>query len=164
MSKLSKYRDIAEHRRSTWSSTNTFPFFFPFGNSTPTGVIIFNFGIPNSFSVYTRCFFLVGTADLVFCCLGGGPLGFFETLLFVFAPDALGLPEPLELLPFLERGLDLTVLVGAMDDRLLNVLQLLKSQILRLRAKIKRARSARDEEIPYRPRQYYPQVLGVMGS
>lgn len=75
---------------------------------------MFNFGIPSSFSVYTRFFFLAGAADLVFCCLGGGALGFFETLLFVFAPRAPGFPGPLELLPSLENDFDLTVLVGAM--------------------------------------------------
>ena len=75
---------------------------------------MFSFGIPNSLSVYTRFFFLAGAADLVFCCLGGGALGFFETLLFVFAPRVPILPEPLELLPSLENDLDLTVLVGAM--------------------------------------------------
>ena len=105
---------ITKRGRPTWSSTNTFPFFFPFGNSTPTGVIIFSFGIPSSFSVYTRFFFLVGAADLVFCCLGGGPLDFFETLLFVFAPNVPVFAEPLELLPFLGTDFDLFVVVVAM--------------------------------------------------
>ena len=75
---------------------------------------MFSFGIPSSFSVYTRFFFLVGAADLVFCCLGGGAFGFFEALDFVFAPRAPGLPEPLEFLPSFVKDLDLTVLVGAM--------------------------------------------------
>ena len=83
---------------------------------------MFIFGIPNSFSVYTRFFFLAGTADLVFCCLGGGALGFFETLLFVFALRVPEFPEPLELLPSLECDFDLTVLVGAMTDHLVYVL------------------------------------------
>lgn len=113
MGQQAKYRDVAKHGRPTWSSTNTFPFFFPFGKSTPTGVIIFNFGISNSFSVYTRFFFLVGAMDLVFCCLGGGPFSFLETLLVVFAPKALDFAELLELLVYLETVLDLTVLVGA---------------------------------------------------
>lgn len=42
----------------TLSSTNTLPFFFPRGFSTPTGVTMFSVGMPNSFSVYTLCFFL----------------------------------------------------------------------------------------------------------
>ena len=75
---------------------------------------MFNFGTPNSFSVYTRFFFLVGAIDLVFCCLGGGALGLFETLLFVFVLETSDFPEPLKFLPFLEKDLDLTVLVGAM--------------------------------------------------
>ena len=112
--KLVNDQHITKHGRPTWSSTNTFPFFFPFGNSTPIGVTIFSFGIPSSFSIYSRFFFLVGVADLVFCCLGGGPLDFFETLLVVFAPNVPVFPEPLELLPFFETDLDLTVLVGAM--------------------------------------------------
>ena len=112
--KLVNGQGITKQGRPTWSSTNTFPFFFPFGNSTPTGVIIFSFGIPSSFSVYTRFFFLVGAADLVFCCLGGGPLDFFETLLFVFAPNVPVFPESLKLLPFLGMDFDLIVLVGAM--------------------------------------------------
>ena len=75
---------------------------------------MFNFGIPNSFSVYIHLFFFAGVADLVFCCLGGGAFGFFETLLFVLTPRALDFPEPLLPLLSLEKILDLTVLVGAM--------------------------------------------------
>lgn len=114
MSQRARYRDVAKYGRPTWSSTNTFPFFFPFGSSTPTGVIIFNFGIASSLSVYTRFFFLTGAVDLVFCCLGGGPLSFLDTLLIVFAPKALDFPELLEFLAFLGTVFDLTVLVGAM--------------------------------------------------
>lgn len=68
----------------TLSSTKTFPFFFPFGFSTPIGVIIFNAGISNSFSVYTfLLFFNVGRLPALFCGFGGRPLPFgfldFET-------------------------------------------------------------------------------------
>lgn len=56
----------------------------------------------------------MGAADLVFCCLGGGPLDFFATLLFVFAPNVAVFPELLDILPFLGIDLDLIVLVGAM--------------------------------------------------
>lgn len=85
----------------TLSSTKTLPFFFPRGFSTPTGVIIFSFGKPNSFSVYTLRFFFNGpVVDFVFCCFGGGAFTFFDTRFLVFAPRALGLPEVL--LPLLD--------------------------------------------------------------
>lgn len=35
----------------TRSSTNTLPFFFPFGFCTPMGVTMFSSGIPRSFSL-----------------------------------------------------------------------------------------------------------------
>jgi hypothetical protein len=65
----------------TRSSTKTFPFFFPLGFSTPTGVIILSVGMPNSFSVYTRRFFFFTGPPLDF---NGGALLFggfrcFET-------------------------------------------------------------------------------------
>ena len=107
------YPSIKGHQH-TWSSTKILPFFLPLGNSTPTGVIIFNFGIPSSSSVYTRRFFFTGPdADLVFCCFGGGALIFFEILfLGPFEPF-----KPLSPLPPLAR-LDLfrTVLVSAMSS------------------------------------------------
>ena len=86
----------------TLSSTKTLPFFFPRGFSTPTGVIMFSFGKPSSFSVYTfRFFFFCGpVADFVFCCFGGGAFGFFDTRFLVLAPRALGLFEVL--LPLLD--------------------------------------------------------------
>lgn len=74
----------------TLSSTKTFPFFLPFGFSTPTGVIIFSAGIPNSFSVYTLLFFFsVARFPALFCGLGGGPL-LFGFLLFE-TPSPCGL-------------------------------------------------------------------------
>ena len=95
----------------TESSTKTFPFFFPFGKSTPTGVIILSFGIPNSSSVYIRFFFFAGrAAGLVFCCLGGGAFSFLEIRVFDVPPDDSGFLEPLVPLMFFED--DLTVRVG----------------------------------------------------
>lgn len=56
------------------------PFFFPLGALIPVGVIMFNFGIPSSSSVYTfRLPFLAAENDLVFCCFGGGS---FDARLF----------------------------------------------------------------------------------
>lgn len=81
---------------------------------------MFNFGIPSSFSVYILGFFFTGPgADLVFCCLGGGPLICLETrgldpLLFLslwFFDCELFLPPLLTV--FAELILELTVLVGA---------------------------------------------------
>jgi hypothetical protein len=52
-----------------------FPFFFPFGGCTPTGVTMLSFGMLSSFSVYARRFFAAGTGSgFVFCCRGGGAL------------------------------------------------------------------------------------------
>ncbi len=101
------------------SSTKTFPFFFPFGASTPTGVIIFSFGIPNSLSVYVHFFFFgLGIADFVFCCFGGGALAnfdFFEMRELDVGPLAPGLLDDLETLGLLVLGTFVrTVLVGAM--------------------------------------------------
>jgi hypothetical protein len=70
-----------EERKHTLSSTKTFPFFVPFGVSTPIGVIVFKAGIPSSFSVYTLLFFFnVARFPALFCGFGGGPLlcGFFD--------------------------------------------------------------------------------------
>ena len=71
----------------TLSSTNTLPFSFPLGFSTPTGVTMFSVGMPNSFSVYTLFFFLCAGPSTDFnggALLLGGFL-FFET------PSACGL-------------------------------------------------------------------------
>lgn len=65
------------------------PFFFPLGALIPVGVIMFNFGIPSSSSVYgfRLPFLLTAEKDLVFCCFGGGS---FDTRLF-FDLDILDL-------------------------------------------------------------------------
>ena len=74
---------------------------------------MFNFGIPNSFSVYCRLFFFAGIpAGFVFCCLGGGAFSFLDTRLFDVVAVGPDLLEPLEPFAFLED--DLTVLVGPM--------------------------------------------------
>lgn len=100
----------------TLSSTKTLPFFFPRGFSTPTGVIMFSFGKPSSFSVYTLRFFFCGPfVDFVFCCFGGGAFTFFDTRFFVLAPRAPGLLEILlPLLVLLEPVFFGGPLVGAM--------------------------------------------------
>ena len=72
---------------------------------------MFNFGISSSFSVYMRFFFFTGPgAGFVFCCFGGGALGFFEIRPFVLPPDAPDLLDCFELFTPLTK--DLTVLVG----------------------------------------------------
>ena len=79
---------------NTLSSTKTFPFFLPFGFSTPTGVIIFKAGMPSSFSVYILLFFFkVARFPLLFCGFGGGPLacGFLELPLDLETPSGWGL-------------------------------------------------------------------------
>ena len=63
-------------RKHTLSSTNVFPFFFPLGLTTPTGVIAFNLGRSSSVSVYSLlCFFFRFDGSLSgfgLTCFGGG--------------------------------------------------------------------------------------------
>lgn len=89
--------------KQTWSSTNTFPFFLPFGVCTPTGVIIFSDGKSNSFSVYSLvlvffcCFGALRDWDLT--SFGGGRLVFDDL------DDLLTLKEDVLLVP-LEEALE----------------------------------------------------------
>lgn len=67
---------IEKKEEQTWSSTKVFPFFLPFGVCTPTGVIIFNAGKSNSFSVYSLVFvffwFFGALRDWDLTSFGGG--------------------------------------------------------------------------------------------
>ncbi|RCI08154.1 hypothetical protein L249_6222 [Ophiocordyceps polyrhachis-furcata BCC 54312] len=71
----------------------TLPFFFPGGFTTPTGVIMFSFGIPNSSSVYV--FFLgfferAAAIFLSFSCFdGGAAFGFAFDLVTPSVDDLL---------------------------------------------------------------------------
>lgn len=66
----------------TRSSTKTLPFFLPLGFCTPTGVMVFSFGMSNSFSVYTRFFLFFMSAERtgrpLIWVAGLGPLGFLD--------------------------------------------------------------------------------------
>ncbi len=93
----------------------TFPLFLPFDGSTPTGVIVFSFGSPSSFSVYTLLFFFGGPLPgLVFCCFGGGNLGLLDGFNFLTPLDTLDdFVRVLSLSDLPAASLLRTVLVGA---------------------------------------------------
>lgn len=71
-------RQCGKKPKNTLSSTNVFPFFFPFGLTTPAGIIEFNLGRSSSASVYSLVCFLFrfdgALSGVGLTCLGGGRL------------------------------------------------------------------------------------------
>lgn len=98
----------------TRSSTKTFPFFLPLGFSTPTGVTMFNSGMPSSLSVYTFFFFFFKRSLAIWPGRTGGFLPSFVFLALTTGSLSGRCADLLFLMPeFLAACLFLTVFVRA---------------------------------------------------